>query len=220
MQSTDQRRSAQLARLALCAALSTLIMACVIKRPGDVARHRWYAGLGPVLPHDTFPADCTVCHEGSKWHTLKEDFQFDHEEETGVALYGAHKQAKCLRCHNDRGPVDIFAAKGCAGCHEQVHTGDLGDDCSSCHVQTTWQPVGQIERHNRTRFPLVGVHAVTACHRCHIGGEVGSFSPTDTECVTCHQDDLLQTTNHIGLGWVDRCDRCHMPTAWQQAEVD
>jgi len=30
---------------------------------------------------------------------------------------------------------------------------------------------------------------------------------------------MLGTTNHVGLGWVDRCDRCHMPTFWQQAEI-
>ena len=52
------------------------------------------------------------------------------------------------------------------------------------------------------------------------GQFVGNFLPTDTECVTCHTGDLLRTTNHVGLGWVDRCDRCHLPTSWPQAEID
>jgi hypothetical protein len=26
--------------------------------------------------------------------------------------------------------------------------------------------------------------------------------------------------NHIGLGWVDRCDRCHLPRTWNHAEIN
>ena len=51
------------------------------------------------------------------------------------------------------------------------------------------------------------------------GAEVGRFTPTSAECVTCHVDDLNRTTNHVGLGWVDRCDRCHIPTFWKQAVI-
>ena len=68
-----------------------------------------------MLPHDTFPADCKLCHMGQGWNTLTDDFAFDHEKETGVPLVGAHDQARCLLCHNDRGPVELFASKGCAG---------------------------------------------------------------------------------------------------------
>jgi len=207
------------ALVAMSAAL-LLAAACVMQSPGSAARHRWWSGLGPVLPHETFPADCQLCHEGQEWHVLKDDFDYDHERQTGVRLEGAHAQAHCLRCHNDRGPVDYFQAQGCAGCHEDVHTGDLGPRCEACHQQDTWRPVGQFEMHYRTRFPLVAAHAVTECRHCHPGSEAGIFTPTDTECVTCHVDDLARTTNHVGLGWVDRCDRCHMPTAWEQAEVD
>ena len=97
----------------LLALLPCMVLACAIQRgPGDGSLHRWWAGLGPVLPHDTFPADCSLCHVGDKWNTLKPDFSFDHEQETGVALDGAHQQARCLRCHNDRGPVAVFRAKG------------------------------------------------------------------------------------------------------------
>jgi len=202
-------------------ALCFLLIACVVRGPDLGARHRWWAGLGPVLPHDTFPADCSLCHLGQKWHDLRADFAFDHEKKTGVKLEGAHAHAKCLRCHNDRGPVDVFAAKGCAGCHEDRHNGKLGQRCTQCHTQRTWRAVGQIAMHSRTRFPLDGAHASTACHKCHPGALVGNFVPTDTECVTCHRDDLAQTTNppHLGLGWVDNCDRCHIPTAWNQGRI-
>jgi hypothetical protein len=201
--------------------LLLILAACVLQNPDQNLRHRWWAGFGPVLPHEKFPADCKLCHTGDNWQELTPSFRFDHAKETGVPLRGAHAQAQCLRCHNDRGPVATFQARGCGGCHEDVHTGKLGPLCDSCHGEVTWQPVGQIERHDRTRFPLTGAHRSVSCNRCHVGARVGNFVPTDTECVSCHRNDLLQTINppHIPLGWVDRCDRCHMPTKWEQGQL-
>ncbi len=212
-------------RLALlCATLSSalVIYACSTDRAGSLEQHRWWSGLGPVLPHESFPADCQLCHQGDSWWNLREDFRFDHAAETGHALHGAHGFAQCLRCHNDRGPVASFQAKGCIGCHESVHQNLLDTDCSTCHSEINWRPDGMLALHDQSRFPLVGVHAATSCRHCHIGAEVGRFLPIDTECVTCHQADLQQAINpnHLGLGWVDNCDRCHLPTSWNQAEID
>jgi hypothetical protein len=208
--------------LAAIAIASYLVIACFAVDSDRGRRHGWYSGLGVVVPHDNFPADCTLCHVGSDWQSVKSSFEFDHEAETGVRLDGAHESAQCLRCHNDRGPAGMFAARGCAGCHEDIHVGQLGRDCAKCHGEVTWNPIGQVELHDRTRFPLVGVHRATSCRRCHVGAEVGRFVPTDTECVTCHRDDLARATNpnHLGLGFVDRCDRCHQPTDWLQEELD
>jgi hypothetical protein len=208
--------------LLLAAAIPLLLFGCVTQSGGSAgALHRWWSGLGPVLPHDAFPADCKLCHVGPGWNTLTDDFTFDHERETGVPLLGAHAQARCLRCHNDRGPVEVFQARGCAGCHEDFHQGELGKDCTSCHDQRTWQPRGQVERHARTRFPLTGAHVAVACHRCHPGIWTGRVYPADTACVSCHNDDVQQTTNppHAGLGWVDTCQRCHVTTSWNHAIV-
>ncbi len=36
------------------------------------------------------------------------------------------------------------------------------------------------------------------------------------------QSYALQATlgwSHVNLGWVDNCQRCHMPTRWEQATV-
>jgi hypothetical protein len=210
------------ARLAGAAAVLALVLACVTRGPEGVRAHLWWAGLGPVLPHDTFPADCALCHVGDDWQSMKDDFEFDHAAETGVPLLGAHARATCLYCHNDRGPVAAFAREGCAGCHEDIHLGELGSDCVRCHHERTWEPQGQVELHRQTRFPLVGVHASTACHRCHPGAEVGDFVPANPECVTCHASDLARTQvpDHFGLGWTDRCDRCHLPRTWQHAEIN
>ena len=196
-----------------------VVVACATQQaPRSGELHRWWAGLGPVLPHDSFPADCSVCHVGQDWNSLIPTFEFDHERETGVKLEGAHDRARCLRCHNDRGPVSTFMAKGCVGCHEDVHYGELGNDCASCHDENTWQPTGQIARHSRTRFPLVGAHAVVACHRCHPGTTVGNFVPTDNECSSCHQEEFAATTNPPHpAAWANDCDRCHTPIAWRAA---
>ncbi|MBL8863663.1 MAG: hypothetical protein JNK02_16860 [Planctomycetes bacterium] len=206
----------------LAAAAACLVVAACVSHGTDSASLRlWWAGFGPVLPHDTFPGDCKLCHAGGDWSSLRADFAFDHEAETGVRLDGAHAVASCILCHNDRGPAAVFAQRGCAGCHEDVHQGSLGSTCAECHVETSWRAVGQHAMHRNTRFPLTGVHAITACHRCHPGYEAGRFTPTDTECVTCHASDLARAVNpnHAGLGWVDRCDRCHLTRTWNQAEI-
>ena len=95
--------------------LSYLVFACVVQAPNQLSRHRWWSGLGPVLPHDSFPADCGLCHEGNGWDTLTKNFEFDHASATGVELTGAHAQARCLRCHNDRGPVGSVQLPGLCG---------------------------------------------------------------------------------------------------------
>lgn len=201
--------------------LVLLVSACVTQDAKTAERYRWWNGLGPVLPHDSFPTDCSLCHEGTDWNTLVADFRFDHERETGVPLRGAHKRAACLRCHNDRGPVADFQVQGCSGCHEDVHRAMLGPDCQSCHQEESWHPVGMVGRHARTRFPLTAAHVNVSCNRCHPGSFVGNFAPTSPECVSCHLDDLSRATNppHIALGLVDRCDRCHQPTRWREAST-
>jgi hypothetical protein len=206
--------AARSALLLLCAL--GLVLACARWGRRDVPPQGWWAERGPVVPHDSFPADCSLCHAGGDWNSIRADFAFDHAAETGVPLEGAHAAAECLRCHNDRGPVAQFARRGCAGCHEDVHRAQLGQNCESCHGQDDWRPQGQIAQHDQTRFPLVGAHAATPCWRCHEGAQVGNFSRADIECITCHRDDLATATNpdHQAQGWVDRCDRCHIPTSW------
>ena len=122
------------------------------------------------------------------------------------------------RWRKDRGPVEVFAARGCAGCHEDVHRGKLGRGCTDCHdeARIDWDPRAEIALHQRTRFPLVGAHATTACFACHPGAQVGNFERADTACVTCHRDDLASATSpdHAMQGWIDDCEDCHAPTTW------
>lgn len=200
------------------AALSLAVLAaCVADR--DIPVHGWWSDRGPVIRHDSFPEDCSLCHKGSNWTELVDDFEWDHEAETGYALVGAHAQAKCLRCHNDRGPVQIFERQGCSGCHSDIHRGLLGERCQDCHGESDWVAQGVIAEHRRTRFPLTGAHLATACWQCHEGAERGEFSLEDTRCESCHREEISanQDPNHQVLGWVQDCERCHLPTTWNGA---
>lgn len=199
-----------------------LLFACTIAgRIGDgsVPVQKWDKRRGPVVPHENFPKDCSLCHEGGSWSKIKASFRFDHEKEAGLKLEGAHAKAECLRCHNDRGPVERFAQRGCAGCHEDVHQGHQGRECATCHNQGNWEVRSAIAEHNRTRFPLVGAHAGADCAACHEGAPVGRFDHTEVRCEGCHAD-LLPTAlspNHITQGWTSDCQRCHIPTTWTGA---
>ena len=181
-----------------------------------VDRQDWSDEWGPLVPHKTFPGDCSLCHISDDWRVLRKDFKFDHAAETSVELRGAHARAACLRCHNDFGPVEMYAARGCAGCHIDIHRSQLGMDCTSCHNENTWRPIGLVGEHANTRFPLVGRHAATACVLCHERAPTGDYRGAPLHCDQCHMDDLRRAAapDHRRLGWVNRCERCHIPTSW------
>ena len=184
-------------------------------------REGWSPKNGPVVPHDSFPGDCSLCHKSGSWAEIREDFEFDHDE-TGYPLSGAHTDATCLMCHNDRGPVSQYAARGCAGCHEDTHRGRLGTSCTSCHDELTWRPTEAIELHSRTRFPLIGPHAAAECFTCHEGAQVGNFEGLDPGCAICHSDDITRATDpdHVTQGLTSDCQQCHVQVGWSPARFD
>jgi hypothetical protein len=206
-----RRFLATLATAALVYAVAGCLATAPVPRQGWSER-KW----GPLVPHESFPGDCSLCHVPERWDVLREDFQFDHERETGVALNGAHEQAACLRCHNDRGPVAEFLARGCGGCHVDPHEETLGTDCERCHDERSWRPIGLLAEHATTRFPLTGAHLALPCDQCHRGAHVGDFVGAPIECEFCHQDDVGRALNpdHAALGYTSDCQRCHSPTAW------
>jgi len=184
-----------------------------------IPRNGWSQRWGPLVPHKNFPGDCGLCHLPRGWEELRPDFSFDHEKSTGFRLEGAHAGAACLRCHNDRGPVSVYVARGCGGCHPDPHEATLGMDCTRCHEQTSWRPTGLIAEHARTRFPLFGVHAAAPCERCHAGAPVGLFRGAPVACDLCHRQDLARATSpdHLASGWTRDCERCHTPSSWSRA---
>ncbi len=202
----------------LITSLVLLIISCRIAN----RREGWSKQWGPLVPHRTFPGDCSICHVTDRWDTLRQDFSFDHEKQAGHALEGAHAEATCLRCHNDRGPVTTYLLRGCGGCHPDPHASALGLDCQRCHGQIDWTPTGLIAEHAQTRFHLVAAHAVAPCESCHLQAAVGQFRGTPTQCEFCHQRSLAQakTPDHVANGWITDCQRCHTAAGWKGGDFE
>lgn len=214
--SSDPFRRAVLAGLLSFVAV---VAACAVLKPKAKPQEWDEEAWGPLVPHKTFPADCSLCHVPDRWDVLKPDFRFDHAKETGVKLEGAHAEAACLRCHNDFGPVKAYVERGCVGCHLDIHRSQLGKDCLECHTMNDWRPGGILAQHAQTRFPLTGAHIAVACEKCHELAPTGTYRGAPTQCEVCHRDDALRSAqfDHQANGWTTRCERCHFPTGWAGA---
>lgn len=185
---------------------------------------RWEQDWGPLVPHKKFPSDCSLCHVPKRWDVLRSDFRFEHKKETGYALEGAHAQAACLRCHNDRGPVATFKARGCAGCHVDPHKSAMGMDCARCHGQQSWALQGaqgeRIADHARTRFPLTGMHATLRCDQCHSRASAGDFRGAQRDCFQCHRQDYAAAPKHASASYPRDCRACHKTATFAGAAFD
>jgi hypothetical protein len=119
---------------------------------------------------------------------------------------------KCERCHT--GPVsDPKLAVDCASCHEvdDVHAGQEGAGCDDCHSEVAWaHPI--FFEHDISRFPLLGIHAVTACEQCHA---TPRFKDTSDECLACHAIEDVHL-RPLGPG----CEGCHNPNGWGRWRFD
>jgi hypothetical protein len=161
-----------------------------------------------------FRQDCNACHNESGFGKAP----FDHSQTT-FALTGAHEKATCVACHKRPGATNASAAvefhglsSDCVSCHADVHRGELGTTCQSCHSTATFRLPGYVH----PRFPefFAGRHAAVACSGCHVPdaltGPVRSDQPavrvryrsTTTACASCHRDVHL---GQVGPG----CERCH-----------
>ena len=80
--------------------------------------------------------ECTQCHSPNGWQM----WHFDHGQETGFALTGAHGKLTCAACHKQ--PADeVKLNQNCLSCHEQddVHLGQYGRQCQRCHSTLTFK---------------------------------------------------------------------------------
>jgi hypothetical protein len=105
----------------------------------------------------------------------------------------------------------IKTSDTCATCHTDVHLGQVGTRCETCHTVATPKFAVQTFPHATTKFPLTGKHTAVACQSCHTvatldfpagHGTARRLTGMGTACATCHQDP------HKGeLG--TSCERCH-----------
>ena len=184
--------------------------------------------------HARFPnkEDCAQCHSehnGADFpliHWQPSLKAFDHNQ-TGYPLQGKHAGLECSQCHT---PTHISASERplikmkdlrqtflglsqeCSTCHEDVHRGQLGQNCMQCHNFTDWKAATKID-HSKTRFRLTGLHAQVACEKCHApaqpGGPARFTGMPFGKCSDCHTDP------HHGA-FAQSCETCHSTNSWKK----
>ena len=152
-----------------------------------------------------FGMDCGSCHTPEGWKPAK----FDHNL-ADFKLTGKHGQVECQKCHIDGKYTGI--PKDCFSCHAQndVHAGQLSQDCSSCHNPQGWKP--STFDHTLAAFQLLGKHAGVQCENCHTNK---IFKGTPQDCASCHVKDDA----HKGQFGND-CGLCHNPQGWKSIFFD
>jgi len=146
---------------------------------------------------------CADCHKEKSWDEVK----FDHDIDTDYKLIGVHKDIECNNCHFG----DLYKDKvntQCQGCHviDDVHNGKQGKKCDTCHNPSGWLKKMSFD-HDLTNFPLIGLHGITACERCHISTE---YKLKNHSCYACHEIDDTHKLKLTSL-----CETCHNPNDWQ-----
>jgi hypothetical protein len=165
------------------------------------------------MPHGDMKMDCGECHTSERWTPVDRPPTFRHDN-TGFVLESAHARASCRACH--RTLVFNRVGTACADCHTDAHRGELGFRCEACHTPTTWTNQREMfQVHNRTRFPLLAIHARLDCAACHRNQRPFEYANTPAECGNCHYETYLQTTNpnHVQAGFSRRCEDCHSVTS-------
>jgi hypothetical protein len=183
--------------------------------------------LGDDNPHGDIDIECSACHTSQRWVPLRDSLAFRHNADTEFRLTGVHTDASCEGCHlNLRFDQPQVDEQECAACHVDVHQGEFGGTCASCHNTTSFQDVNGLQIHAGTRFPLAGAHAQTTCESCHQDQREGAFTAMETACQSCHEDDCYAChaddyqEEHAGTGFPTTCRTCHDVNTWEDASFE
>jgi hypothetical protein len=163
---------------------------------------------GDEDPHGTEMSErsllqqCDSCHQPVDWSALPIlQSLFDHTSEKDVdyVLTGKHKDVKCEDCHGDwRFVPTEYAA--CLDCHDDPHRTSFEQVCEDCHESPASWHVSSFD-HDRTPFPLEGLHQEASCRSCHAGHATRSLA--FKRCEDCHE------TPHGNQFEARDCDTCH-----------
>lgn len=172
---------------------------------------------------DQLTNDCASCHNSEKWSPAP---QFSHDK-SKYRLTGKHAETACVKCHKaelvesaqaNRIPDPVHPAErtkyqglefsSCKSCHNDVHQGKFGINCSGCHTTESFAVARMAADfdHNKTGFPLTGKHIGVDCAKCHTSGKL-TDPVAHAACKDCHKDE------HRGQ-FADRtdkgaCETCH-----------
>ena len=150
---------------------------------------------------------CADCHNESDW----DDVLFDHST-TAFPLTGGHAISSCDTCHLS--PVLANVGKTCVACHssDDVHNGQNGTDCASCHVTENWSSA-TFDHFVVSGFRLFGGHDNLTCTACHSAADHSDLS--NSSCQSCHSGDDV----HEGRFGTD-CASCHTESRWTPKRFD
>jgi hypothetical protein len=157
---------------------------------------------------------CATCHREAAWKELHYDRK-THAPRT-LPLTAGHAKPTCAACHAAK--LDQKPAATCTPCHADAHKPSLGTRCETCHQTTAWTTTAaKRDFHDRTAYPLRGLHTTVACERCHDPKRPRAtrFRPlAHGKCLDCHADP------HAGEA-APPCERCHgVETAWKPARFE
>jgi hypothetical protein len=158
----------------------------------------------------TLSNDCASCHD---FNDFKKAPLFNHEK-SDFPLLGAHKKEDCNACHKEelRNGKKFVKYTGlgftnCTSCHKDVHKGEYGSNCKTCHNEESFTRISPNRNfnHTLTGYTLEGKHREVICKKCH-DNSLGNFKEFEKkkniDCLTCHKDV------HDGkLG--NDCKSCH-----------
>jgi hypothetical protein len=198
-----------------------LVIAWAILSGGQLAVGQSQSSASSRSPHGSLSIPCQNCHTLSGWKPIRAVPEFDHNT-TKYPLRGMHEGVSCTQCHTKM--VFTNVGKQCADCHADLHKGQMGANCEQCHNVKGWHvAVQQINQH-LNRFPLIGAHATLDCDACHRSAAVGQFQGLSTACVSCHQQDFINTKaagiDHVALKLPTTCEQCHSMDNWMGAKFD
>ena len=99
---------------------------------------------------------------------------------------GPSRPAQLQNSRNPHGPLDI--------------------PCENCHTATSWKPIRSIPEfdHDKTRYPLRGMHEKVQCVECHTKLV---FKNVGSTCADCHADIHRR---QFGAN----CEQCHTVNGW------
>lgn len=156
-----------------------------------------------------YGSKCEACHTEKDWKTVT----FDHTRDTRYMLRDKHQQTPCKACHPPG--KALYGQKletTCISCHrkDDLHKGQLGQKCESCHKETRWQDAPY--DHAKARFILTGSHVRLDCKKCH---KTPAFRDSPSTCVGCHQKEDVHKKR---LG--SKCEDCHNTRTWKSWNFD
>jgi hypothetical protein len=156
---------------------------------------------------------CQQCHTEQSFSDFQGKRRFNHEK-THFPLKGKHKEVNCAECHSmEVRPDALFqdklgiATKDCVACHEDVHKGKLGTNCTECHSEKTFRIGGSLKKfdHGLTDFKLEGKHEVVDCRKCHTESYTNAL--VFNKCAACHDD--YHEGQFVAKDDVPDCKKCH-----------